>query len=107
MAPCYQPDQSWGGDGTSDEWREQCLRQREQEVQRTMDIHGCGCLWPERGRSVEVLARPSQRGYIRNLDLIPKKKKKVENFQLGNDLILYQFKVMALAAAGRVLAHAS
>ena len=29
-----------------------------------------------------------------------KKKKEVESFQLKSDVILYQFKVMALAAAG-------
>lgn len=53
-----------------------------------------------KGKSGEVW--PSQvREGLRSMDLITKNKtkKEVESFYLKSDVILYQFKVMALAAA--------
>lgn len=62
-----------------------------------MSVGVCG---QQGEKSGEVSAKPSQKGCMRSLDLMTKKKKEVESFQLKSDVILYQFKVMALAAAG-------
>ena len=63
----------WGGYGTNDECRKQCLWQKEQEVQRTMGIHECGYLWPARGKKWRSFGQAKSECYMRSLDLIPKK----------------------------------
>lgn len=71
-------------------------------MQRTMGIHECGCLWPARGKKWRSFSQAKSEGLHEEFGSDDKKKKKeeVESFQLKSDVILYQFKVMALAAAG-------
>lgn len=67
-------------------------------MQRTMGIHECRCLWLARGKKWRSFSQAKSEGLHEEFG--SDDKKKVESFQLKRDVILYQFKVMALAAAG-------